>query len=39
MGEDKLLDVLSNSRGIILDDIDLIDSLKISKENSRNVLD
>ncbi len=39
MGEDKLLDVLSNSRGIILDDIDLIDSLKITKENSRNVLD
>ena len=39
MGEDKLLDVLSNSRGIILEDIDLIDSLKISKENSRNVLD
>lgn len=31
-GEDKILDLLSNSKGMILDDIDLIESLKLSKE-------
>ena len=28
-GEDRILDLLTNSRGIILDDIELIESLKI----------
>jgi len=31
-GEDRILDLLTNSRGMILDDIELIDSLRISKE-------
>ena len=31
-GEDKILDLLSNSKGMILDDIELIESLKLSKE-------
>ena len=30
IGEDKILDLLTNSRGIILYDIELIESLKIS---------
>ena len=28
-GEDRILDLLTNSRGMILDDIELIESLKI----------
>ena len=38
-GEDRILDLLSNSRGLILDDIELIDSLKISKEIAKAVSD
>jgi len=33
-GEDKILELLTNSKGMILDDIELIDSLKISKETA-----
>ena len=33
-GEDKILDLLTNSKGMILDDVDLIDSLKLSKETA-----
>jgi hypothetical protein len=36
-GEDKILDILSASRGMILDDIELIDNLRISKEISKAV--
>lgn len=36
-GEEKILEQLSNSRGLILDDIDLIESLKLSKEVARAV--
>jgi dynein heavy chain len=36
-GEDKILDLLSNSKGMILDDIDLIESLKLSKEMAMSV--
>jgi len=32
LGEDKVLNLLTSSRGMILDDIELIESLKISKE-------
>ncbi len=39
LGEDKILDLLTNSRGIILDDIELIESLKISKEIAKAVND
>ena len=39
IGEDKILDLLTNSRGIILDDIELIESLKISKEIAKAVND
>lgn len=35
--EDKILDILTNSRGMILDDIELIESLKISKEIGKAV--
>ncbi len=38
-GEDRILDLLTNSRGIILDDIELIESLKISKEIAKAVSD
>jgi len=33
-GEDKILDLLTNSKGMILDDVDLIESLKQSKETA-----
>ena len=33
--ENKLLDLLTNSRGFILDDIELIENLKISREISK----
>ena len=33
-GEEKILDLLNNSKGMILDDIDLIESLKLSKETA-----
>jgi dynein heavy chain len=36
-GEERILDLLTNSRGMILDDIELIESLKISKEIARAV--
>lgn len=36
-GEDKILDLLSNSKGMILDDVDLIESLKLSKETAEIV--
>ena len=36
-GEDRILDLLTNSRGMILDDIELIDSLRISKEIATEV--
>ena len=36
---DKILDLLNNSRGIILDDIELIESLKVSKEIAKAVND
>ena len=36
-GEDRILDLLTNSRGMILDDIELIESLKISKEIAKAV--
>jgi dynein heavy chain len=29
--EDKILDLLTNSKGMILDDVELINNLKISK--------
>jgi dynein heavy chain len=38
-GEERILDLLTNSRGMILDDIELIESLKISKEIARAVSD
>ena len=38
-GEDRILDLLTNSRGMILDDIELIESLKISKEIAKAVSD
>ena len=38
-GEERILDLLTNSRGMILDDIELIESLKISKEIARAVGD
>ena len=38
-GEDRILDLLTNSRGMILDDIELIESLKISKEIAKAVND
>ena len=38
-GEDKVLDLLTSSRGMILDDIELIESLKISKEIAKAVND
>jgi dynein heavy chain len=38
-GEDKVLDLLTSSRGMILDDIELIESLKISKEIATAVND
>ena len=38
-GEDKVLDLLTNSRGMILDDVELIESLKISKEIAKAVND
>jgi len=38
-GEDRILDLLTNSRGMILDDIELIESLKISKEIAKAVGD
>ena len=37
--EMKVLDLLNNSRGIILDDIELIESLKVSKEITKAVND
>ncbi len=36
-GEDKILDLLTNSKGMILDDVDLIESLKLSKETAEIV--
>jgi dynein heavy chain len=36
-GENKLLDILTSSRGFILDDIELIENLKISREISKSV--
>lgn len=38
-GEDRILDLLTNSKGMILDDIELIESLKISKEIAKAVSD
>ena len=38
-GEERILDLLTNSRGMILDDIELIESLKISKEIAKAVSD
>ena len=38
-GEERILDLLTNSRGMILDDVELIESLKISKEIARAVSD
>ena len=38
-GEDRILDLITNSRGMILDDIELIESLKISKEIAKAVSD
>ena len=38
-GEDRILDLLTNSRGMILDDIELIQSFKISKEIAKAVSD
>ena len=38
-GEDRILDLLTNSRGMIIDDIELIESLKISKEIAKAVSD
>ena len=38
-GEDKILDILSSSRGMILDDVELIDNLRISKEISKTVIE
>jgi dynein heavy chain, axonemal len=35
--EDVILDLLSNSKGMILDDVDLIESLKQSKQMSNDV--
>jgi len=32
--EDKILDLLTNSKGMILDDVDLIESLRQSKETA-----
>ena len=37
--EDKILELLSNSKGMILDDVELINNLKISKKTSENVKD
>ena len=37
--EDRILDQLTNSRGMILDDVELIESLKISKEIAKAVGD
>ena len=34
---EKILDQLNNSKGIILDDIELIESLKVSKEINKAV--
>ena len=39
MGQDKILDLLTNSKTMILDDVELIESLKISREISKAVLD
>ena len=36
-GEERILDLLTNSKGMILDDIELIESLKISKEIAKAV--
>ncbi len=38
-GEERILDLLNNSKGMILDDIELIESLKISKEIAKAVSD
>jgi len=38
-GEERILDLLTNSKGMILDDIELIESLKISKEIAKAVSD
>ena len=35
--EDKILDLLTNSKGMILDDVDLIENLKISKKTANAV--
>jgi len=37
--EEKLLDLLNNSRGMILDDVELIESLKVSKEITKTIND
>ena len=37
--EEKILELLTNSRGMILDDIELIESLKVSKEIAKAVND
>jgi len=38
-GEERILDLLNSSKGMILDDIELIESLKISKEIAKAVSD
>lgn len=35
--EDKILELLNNSKGMILDDVDLIENLKLSKETAEIV--
>lgn len=36
-GEDRILDLLTNSKGMILDDVELIESLRQSKETAEVV--
>jgi dynein heavy chain len=38
-GEEKILDLLQNSRGMLLDDVELIEQLKVSKEVSKAIQD